>query len=184
MTLFRFSGVLSQGDDDAPVRLKWVSKKSIAGLQSTQMLRVRDGWLCHQWWPRDWEDLPSGLRSLLCRSRWVDPIFSDDPCAGGGKVYRKCGLTNEVRAECVATTTRTGDPLEACYCHVRPHALFMLLAISYYAINNVPYEQAISILDSQYSALNIKITWHSPIMQPSRVICVTPVSNWAPQSCS
>merc|ERR1711963_1310708 len=36
---------------------------------------------------------------------------------GGGKVYRKCGIEKEIRAECVDTTDNTGEPLKACYCH-------------------------------------------------------------------
>merc|ERR1711981_229120 len=36
---------------------------------------------------------------------------------GGGKVYRKCGIEQETRAECVDTTDNTGEPLTACYCH-------------------------------------------------------------------
>merc|ERR1712083_352504 len=85
-----FSGVLTQNKDDAPVRLKCYECAT-------------DGCVTN-------DDL--GIEKTCPQESEVCFVG-----VGGGKVYRKCGLTNEVRAECVDTTTRTGEPLEACYCH-------------------------------------------------------------------
>ena len=95
-----------------------------------------------------------------CFSFWGFHIYNNSPIIQLLKLFSK-----QIRAECVDTTDKTGEPLTACYCHVRWSITKSFLSFAnrdprqIFEIMLTPPATSIAIHHENFKSIVIQYSW-------------------------